>query len=352
MKVAVYTIAKNEEKFVERWYESAKEADYLLIADTGSTDNTIAKAKELGINVYSISINPWRFDDARNASLALLPEDIDYCIALDMDEVLEPGWKWQLKKAFDKGITRPSYKFIHSVDKDGNSVSVFDGFRIHTRKNIRWVYSIHEVPEAYQCTEVYGKCDLTIKHLPDHTKSRADYIPMLEAAVVEDPNNPRYLYYLGREYYYYQRYEEAADFLLLYADKSKFPAEKATAYKMLSKCEPDNEEHYLLLAVDAYPGRDSYLVLSNYYFRNKRWEECLDTATKGLAYSERDTSFISDDEMWGHMPHDLIAVSAWNLGMAELAYEHGKKAVEISPNDERLQNNLKFYQEKINGNTQ
>ena len=72
MKIAVYTIALNEEQFVERWYESAKEADYLLIADTGSTDGTVALAKSLGINVVEISIKPWRFDDARNASLACL----------------------------------------------------------------------------------------------------------------------------------------------------------------------------------------------------------------------------------------------------------------------------------------
>ena len=29
MKIAVYTIAKNEEAFVQRWYDSAKEADHL-----------------------------------------------------------------------------------------------------------------------------------------------------------------------------------------------------------------------------------------------------------------------------------------------------------------------------------
>ena len=41
MKIAVYCIALNEEKFVESWYNSAKDADYLLIADTGSTDCTV-----------------------------------------------------------------------------------------------------------------------------------------------------------------------------------------------------------------------------------------------------------------------------------------------------------------------
>ena len=88
MKIAVYTIALNEAQFVERWYESAKDADYLMIADTGSADGTVEKALALGINVHVISVRPWRFDDARNAALALLPDDIDYCISLDMDEVL------------------------------------------------------------------------------------------------------------------------------------------------------------------------------------------------------------------------------------------------------------------------
>jgi len=98
MKIAVYTIALNEQDFVQKWYDSAKEADYLLIADTGSTDNTKNFAKELGINVVEISIKPWRFDDARNASLAVIPSDIDYCIALDLDEVLLPGWREELEK--------------------------------------------------------------------------------------------------------------------------------------------------------------------------------------------------------------------------------------------------------------
>ena len=98
MKIAVYTIALNEEQFVERWYESAKEADYLMIADTGSTDGMVEKAKALGIVCHTISVKPWRFDDARNAALALLPDDIDYCISLDMDELLAPGWRDEMEK--------------------------------------------------------------------------------------------------------------------------------------------------------------------------------------------------------------------------------------------------------------
>ena len=55
-KVAVYTIALNEDKHVKRWFESAKEADVLLIADTGSKDKTAFLAKSLGISVFITTV--------------------------------------------------------------------------------------------------------------------------------------------------------------------------------------------------------------------------------------------------------------------------------------------------------
>ena len=38
MKICVYTISKNEEKFVKRWINSMKEADEIYVLDTGSTE--------------------------------------------------------------------------------------------------------------------------------------------------------------------------------------------------------------------------------------------------------------------------------------------------------------------------
>ena len=74
-KVCVYAISKNEEKFVDKWYESMKEADYVCVLDTGSTDNTANRLKELGAIVETKIIDPWRFDIARNESLKLVPDD-------------------------------------------------------------------------------------------------------------------------------------------------------------------------------------------------------------------------------------------------------------------------------------
>ena len=97
-KICVYAICKNEEKFVDRFVESAKEADAIYVLDTGSTDNTVKLLKERGVNVESKKITPWRFDVARNLSLEMVPKDTDICVCLDLDEVIEKGWRKKLEQ--------------------------------------------------------------------------------------------------------------------------------------------------------------------------------------------------------------------------------------------------------------
>jgi hypothetical protein len=54
-----------------------KHADIILIGDTGSTDDTVQLSQQHGAKVVDIRIKPWRFDKAREAVLALLPDDVD-----------------------------------------------------------------------------------------------------------------------------------------------------------------------------------------------------------------------------------------------------------------------------------
>lgn len=347
MKVAVYTIALNEEQFVKPWFESAKEADYLLIADTGSTDNTIKLAKKFGINVHNISVKPWRFDDARNASLAIIPNDIDYCIALDMDEVLLPGWREELEKAFANGATRPRYKYTWNWKEDGSPGLQYGGDKIHSRKGYRWKHPVHEVLTTYGGTEeTQSWINLEIHHHADNSKPRSQYLPLLKIAVDEDPYDDRNAFYYARELYFYGQYEESIKEFQrhLGLPRALWKPERAASYRYLAKCDGTNSEKWLLSAIKEDDSRrESYVELALYYYNNKNWKECLKYSELALAIKEKPLDYLCEEFAWGAMPYDLAAISAYNLNKNEKAIQYGTKALELDPNDERLKNNLTFY---------
>jgi tetratricopeptide (TPR) repeat protein len=98
--------------------------------------------------------------------------------------------------------------------------------------------------------------------------------------------------------------------------------------------------------------RESYLALANYYYQQKDWEACLLVAKRALDFDTKPMEFLAENWAWGHMADDLVAVSAWQLGDYTTAIKHGQKALEVSPDDERLKNNVTFYRSKIDGNIQ
>lgn len=350
MRVAVYTIAKNEEQFVERWAESCKDADYRFIFDTGSTDNTVEIATfDANVECWVGAIKPWRFDDARNAALAMLPDDIDYCIALDMDEILLPGWREELEKMHAQGVTRPRYQYTWSWKEDGTPGLQYGGDKIHTRHGYRWKHPVHEVIVTDRITEVQGWCGLEIHHHPDNTKSRGQYFPLLELAVEEDPTDDRNMYYLAREYFFNGMYDQAARMFKRHLDNPKavWAPERAASMRYLAKCLPEQAYSWLEEAISESPGRREPLVeLAQYYYAREDWQNCYWRALDAIKITEKPMDYLCEEFAWNELPYDLAAISAYNLGFKEEAVEYGEKALELNSTDERLATNLAWYKSK------
>lgn len=175
MEVCVYAICKDEEQFVDRWFDSMQEADEIYVLDTGSTDQTVEKLKVRGVRVEKKIIIPWRFDVARNESLKLVPDDCDVCVCTDLDEVLMPGWREVIEKNWTPQTKRGRYRYTWSFNEDGSEGCVFDYEKIHARHDYQWTYPVHEVlkylGEAAE-TVVYLK-GVQLNHYPDPTKTRA-----------------------------------------------------------------------------------------------------------------------------------------------------------------------------------
>ena len=209
MKTIIYAICKNEAQFAERFMASCSEADGVYILDTGSTDGTPELLRGLGATVYEQSFSPWRFDAARNASLALLPEDADICICLDLDEVLGDGWREALEAAWTSGVTRARYTYVWSHTPDGGDGVTFYADKIHARHGYHWAHPVHEVLATDWPENSVTIPALRIDHWPDDSKSRGQYLPLLELSVQEKPDDDRNMHYLGREYMFHGRWGDA-----------------------------------------------------------------------------------------------------------------------------------------------
>jgi glycosyltransferase involved in cell wall biosynthesis len=343
VKIAVYTIAKNEEQFVNRWHNSAKDADYLFILDTGSTDKTVEIARDLGINVKVQSFDPWRFDHARNAALDFLPDNIDMCIALDMDEVLIDGWREEIEKAVSDKVTRPRYEYTWSWKEDGTPGLTYGGDKIHTRHNYVWKHPVHEVLVC-QKEEVQKWYDLKIHHFPDNSKTRSQYLPLLELSVQEDPQDDRNAYYYARELFYYNQYEKASKEFRrhLSLPTAVWKPERASSMRFLGKIE-NSEEWLLRAAAEAPERREPWFDLTTYHYHNKNWLECLTYAERTLSIKEKPLEYLCEENAWGYMPYDFAAIAAYNIGLYEKAREHGKNAIFLNQTDKRLIKNMEWY---------
>jgi len=326
MKIAVYTIALNEEKHVKRWYESAKDADYLLIADTGSTDNTVKIAKKLGINVINISVKPFRFDDSRNAALASLPDDIDYCISMDMDETLSEGWRENLEKMTADRINylfNLSYRDEEEKHPEGRMINN----RIHKRHGFRWKFLMHEaiVPNrTYNITEEF--CEgLEVSHHPDEEKPRTIYNQMLEDAYLEY-GNYRYAGYHALQLYTLERFKEASKlFKKVYKDKKTPKLDKAQVLRFISYCNKRFKNIYLYRSLLKFKTREAYtqLAINNYVKEN--WIRCYYFSLKAMKFVKKPGGIYTTEIHWGYLPHNLNSAAKHNMRLFKWSKSYKEK---------------------------
>ena len=353
-KIAVYAICKNEEQFVDRWVQSMTEADEIFVLDTGSTDNTVEKLKNLGINVTQEIINPWRFDIARNRSLDLVPENYDICVCTDLDEVFEEGWRVKLEEIWDDNITRLGYNYNWSLDENNNPIVNFYIEKIHTRHNYIWTHPVHEVltytknePEVKKFTD-----EITVNHYPDNTKSRGSYLPLLELSVEENPDDDRNMHYLGREYMYYGKWNESIDTLIKHLNlpSATWKDERCASMRFIARCYQhlnrfDEARMWLDKAIKEAPYlRDPYLEMALLEYKQNNFSEVKKHCLEALKIKTHQKTYINEVFSWDHTVYDLLSLCYYNENNSDESLYYINKALESNPNDKRLINNKKIIE--------
>lgn len=346
MKVCVYAICKNEAKFARRWFNSMSEADKIYVLDTGSSDESVKILKELGAIVKTEVIDPWRFDQARNKSLDMVDIDTDICVCTDLDEVFEEGWRGRLEKIWQEGTTRASYTYNWSLDEKGNPLVSFYSDKIHAREGYKWTHPVHEVL-SYSGFEVRAFDEnIVLNHYPDHQKSRSSYLPLLELSVKEDPEDDRNMHYLGREYMYYNKWNEAIDTLIkhLNLEKAVWKDERCASMRFIGRCyknlkRPLEAEMWYKKALEEAPHlKEAYTELALFYYENKKYDEAIPLLEKALNIKKGYKSYITEWFSTDFNIYDVLSVCYFYVGNYSKSLLYIDKALEIKEDERILKN--------------
>ena len=343
MKVAIYALAKNEAANVPAWEASCREADVRVVTDTGSADNTVELLAAAGVTVATGSPVPWRWDDAHNLSLYHVPADVDVCIRLDLDEVLDPGWREALEADWtaETGRLRYWYQWSEQVR--------FLCDRVHRRAGYRWSGPTHEGLTCWDGEDVHTMSErFGIRHHRQPGKKHKSDLTLLKQAVRETPHDARMHWYLARE----MDYADDAETLDAWQRYLRMPGgqttERAYAFRMLAKREPDRAKRHLFAAMLESPQEpESFLAFAEMAYRMEDWVSCLYYARQALSCPASSQTHASDARAYGELPADLACVAASRLAMDDEALKHAREAVRRCPNDPRLIGNLAHLERKL-----
>lgn len=286
--VCLNMIVKNETEVIRRCLSSTKPLiDYWVIVDTGSTDGTQEMIKEFMKDIPGeLHERPWKnFSHNRNEALQLAKGKADYVLIIDADDVFEypPDFKWP-------ALTLDGY-FIQVQDCGTN----YERFHlINNHIEWKWQGVLHEGLGSTEA-KTYKLLDQIVYHRIGggaRSKDPEKYLKdaqVLEAALKEEPNNSRYVFYLAQSYMDGQNYPKAIENYQKriamggWRDEIFWSKYKIALMKELLN---HDEQEFIAAYEDAFnyaPHRVEPLYgLASYYRRHNRFGEGYRAALKGL----------------------------------------------------------------------
>jgi glycosyltransferase involved in cell wall biosynthesis len=224
-KISAVLIVKNEEAMLARCLESVKEADEIIVSDTGSTDNTIEVARRYTDKVFTDFV--WCDDFAAARNWAKGKATGDWILSIDADEQLACPFS-NVRAAVAQAVNAVCVRLIAADNQQNN---VFPRLFRNTPE-IPWVGAAHNYPNVHG--ENVGDVAIVYGYSPAHRQDPDRTLRILEKEC-KDPAKVRERFYLGREYFYRQQYEDTVITLGLYVQQSRFLAEKAEAFLIMGR---------------------------------------------------------------------------------------------------------------------
>lgn len=217
--IGLCMIVRNEEENLPRCLNSVRGlVEETVIVDTGSTDNTIAVAKERGADVYYYQ---WDNSFANARNFALSKAKSEWVLLLDADEAL------------DQASVETVRNFVNTTDKDGAHFCVrnytgaysADSYSQHVVLRLLrntgayyYVNDIHEQIASYAQTDLsdrFAVLNAIVHHygyleqVVAKKQKRERNFALLEKQLEQYPENSFFLFNMGNELMALRKEEQA-----------------------------------------------------------------------------------------------------------------------------------------------
>lgn len=226
-RVSVVMIVKNEGAVLARCLDSVKDADEIVVCDTGSTDDTLEVAGQYTDKVFADYAWEDHFAKARNHAKEKATGD--WILSIDADEFLTCPFS-KVREATELAFMAVNVK----MSAEFGPPSTFWFPRLFRNcDQVWWEGAVHN--HISVMGEDVGEVAITFGYSPAHATDRGRSLRILEKEVATRPDCVRERFYLAREYFYRGDYEKALPLLGRYVQQSRFLAEKAEAFLTMAR---------------------------------------------------------------------------------------------------------------------
>ena len=264
-RLCFVSMVKNESKIIERCLQAVRPyIDYWVILDTGSTDDT----KEIIKNTLSdipgeLHECPFvNFETTRTHLMGLAKGKADYLLLCDADE------EYIFSDDFDSStLTKDQYLIQHLGSLDYRVAKLLKG-------NLPWYFK-GVTHEHVACRVPIKSEKINTLFIKDHgdggcksDKFKRD-IKLLSLGLEREPNNARYMFYLGESYRNSGHFKSAISWYSNRIKAGGWHEEVTCAYERLGMCYESLRDYDKAFAA----------WMQGYYF-NPRRAECVYRAAK------------------------------------------------------------------------
>lgn len=215
LPLSVCIIARNEEKHIAECLKRLVPYDVeIVVVDTGSTDRTVALARQYTEHIYSF---PWCDDFSAAKNYAIGKAANDLILSLDCDEYLE---KLDTGALFQRMAADPhaAGQILLQNRYTQNGIPCLERVwvtRLADRRYYQFTGAVHEQLEPLQGDKLVFKAPVEVLHVgydvsdsEMEAKARRN-IALLEKEIETTDSDPYLYYQLGQSYRRLKQYEKA-----------------------------------------------------------------------------------------------------------------------------------------------